>query len=631
MTETTAEKKKILLAFYSKTITSFLKKNLEDNNFEVSTASDGIDAVQKACTVHPDCILVCTDLSVIDPYAFTRIIKNTDYLKDIAVLICSIDDNDIYKFMSDNSICDGNCFLKHCTITKLIKNIHEILQKYENCKKGARRAELSQNEFINLMSNAHDKELFELYVVKQAFNAESKTYDIQTLFDSMCSNLLTIFEYDAFSFIIDGEIHAEFISRSKMLPKSETEDFLQIVRTDHAEAFKDTSSSNWLSVKQYSHTFVPNQKDRNKIRTYENFPLDKKIKGYTAHIAVCKDGIISARTRDRLNKFIYTYYKLMEKALAFNIIAESEQKIEKAFSRFLPPTIIKRIINEEDSLTSSVGEKRQVAILISDIRNFTNISEQNSPEDIVAFLNYFFARMGKIIQKHGGTIDKFMGDAIMALFGAPESYIYNGNRAANAALEMIEDLKNVDTSKLNMGDYKFKVGIGIHYGKPIVGSIGSEEKKEYTVIGDDVNLASRVESLTKLYGTNILITESVKKDIDTVNESVRCNNLIESEEPSLSHITRLIDNVKVKGKSQAVHIYSISSDTSLRSESFLENYRKGLNQYEIGNFKTAQEYFQNALQEYPNDTASHVLLERCKEFFESKPDNWDGAISLTTK
>ena len=239
--------------------------------------------------------------------------------------------------------------------------------------------------------------------------------------------------------------------------------------------------------------------------------------------------------------------------------------------------------------------------------------------------------MGKIIIKHGGTIDKFMGDAIMALFGAPESYIYNGNRAANAALEMTEAIKEIDTSLLNLDGNSFKVGIGINYGSPIAGTIGSEEKKEYTVIGDDVNIASRVESLTKLYGTEILITESVKKDIDSVLEAEKEKTLLKTEEASIPHLIRHIDNVKVKGKSKAVKLYEINTNVNKYSDFFLENYQKGLNQYEMGNFKTAEEYFQKAYSENSCDNAASVMLKRCKEFLLQKPANWDGAISLKIK
>ena len=372
-----------------------------------------------------------------------------------------------------------------------------------------------------------------------------------------------------------------------------------------------------------------------KIKNYEKFPLEgEEASGsilYTAHVGLCRNLLSNSRTRERIGEFIGIYTPLIERTIAFNQIAEAERRIEKAFSRFLPLSVIKGIIKDERSFGESAGEKRQVAILMADIRNFTAISEKKSPEDVVDFLNMFFARMGKIIIAHGGTIDKFMGDAIMALFGAPESYLYNGNRAANAALEMSRATREIDTSILNIGNKEFKIGIGINYGTPIVGALGSEEKKEYTVIGDDVNLASRVESLTKLYGSDILITESVKKDIDAVREAERERLLPQTEEPSLPHLIRHIDNVKVKGKTHAVRIYALSSDEEQFSKTFLDNYMKGLNQYEIGNFKTAGDYFSIANQECPEDKATKELLDRCRRFFIDKPQNWDGAVVLTTK
>ena len=641
------KKKKVLLAIYSKAQTAFLKKSFEEEGFTVITANDGIHAVQRVAAEHPDCALVGTDLPIIDAYAFARIIKNTDFLCDIAVVIGTSDDNENFKFWTNNCLSDASCPLSTAGSGNIIKTVQDAMQKCEGKKKGARKSLNSSVSFIKLLGDAYDKELYGLYVTREAYRIESQRYELKSLVQAMRETLRSIIDFDAFSLILKADQLVEIFLFSEELPGEETEDFKQIARTDFEARSQTIGGNNWQKAQRLEETFTPQHDGKgsaHKIRSYEKFPLgdDEESGGdngirqdgeliYTAHLGLCKDRLSNKRTRERIGEFISIYAPLIAKTVEFNQIAEAERRVEKAFSRFLPPSVIKGIIKDENSFGESAGEKRQVAILMADIRNFTAISEKNKPEDVITFLNMFFAKMGKIIIAHGGTIDKFMGDAVMALFGAPESYIYNGNRAANAALVMSQAAKEMDTSILNMAGKEFRIGIGINYGTPIVGALGSEEKKEYTVIGDDVNLASRVESLTKLYGAEIIITESVKKDIDAVREAVREKELPETEESSLPHLIRHIDNVKVKGKTHAVRIYEISADQNKYTESFMDNYRKGLNQYENGNFKTAGEYFALANKERPDDKAAEELLDRCRKFFIDKPKDWDGAIALTRK
>lgn len=638
MSDNEAGKKKILLAMYSKAQSAFLKKGFEEEGFSVITANDGIRAVQLASAIHPDCALVSTDLPVIDAYAFSRIIKNTDYLRDIAVVIGTADDGENFSFWTNNCKSDASCPLSSAGNGTILKAVREAIESCGKLKKGERKGLSSSVSFIKLLGDAYDKELYGLYVTREAYKIESQRYELKSLIQTMGQTMRSVLDFDAFSLILKGDRLVEIYMFSDQLDDAEIADFKQIARADFDAKSDTVGGNNWQQAWKLQERF---RTDRNKaagskkIRSYEKFPLeDEEAKDgipYTAHLGLCRDLLSNSRTRERLAEFISIYTPLIKKTVEFKQIEEAERRVEKAFSRFLPLSVIKGIIKDESSFGESAGEKRQVAILMADIRNFTAISEKNSPENVVDFLNMFFAKMGKIIIAHGGTIDKFMGDAVMALFGAPESYIYNGNRAANAALEMSRAAKQIDTSLLNMGGNEFRIGIGINYGTPIVGALGSEEKKEYTVIGDDVNLASRVESLTKRYGAEILITESVKKDIDAVREAVKEKELPETEEDSIPHLIRHIDNVKVKGKTHAVRIYALSADDEEFSASFLDNYRKGLNQYEIGNFKTAGEYFLLADKENPGDKATQEMLDRCRKFFKEKPKDWDGAIALTTK
>ncbi|MBQ2528762.1 MAG: adenylate/guanylate cyclase domain-containing protein, partial [Treponema sp.] len=310
---------------------------------------------------------------------------------------------------------------------------------------------------------------------------------------------------------------------------------------------------------------------------------------------------------------------IMENAVMLKGKLKFERNIRKAFSRFVPEQIIDELVEDVASNAGSdkvgVGEKRDVAILFSDIRSFTNISEHNEPEVIVAFLNRYFTTMCTIIKKHGGTIDKFIGDAIMALFGAPVSYEDNARRAVAAAYEMREALSSVPLEDLVLPDgMKFNIGIGIHYGDVIVGSIGSSDKTDYSVIGDNVNLASRLEGLTKTYGSMILVSQAVKDDIG-----------------SDEFVFRPLDDVKVKGKAKAVPIYAIDRSPDEFSEQYRDYYKKGFGLYKQGVFNLAHEYFSNALNEAPDDKACKLMVSRCDEFIKNPPENWDGAIAFNTK
>ncbi len=229
-------------------------------------------------------------------------------------------------------------------------------------------------------------------------------------------------------------------------------------------------------------------------------------------------------------------------AKAFNLMAKGLRERElyrQQFGRYVSRQIADKILaNPEKSFWDA--ERRRVTILFSDIRGFTSMSEKVPPEVIVARLNEYLALMIDIVFKHEGTLDKFIGDAVMALFGAPLSLGNDEERAVRAAVDMQKAAADLSWRWAKQGLPEFKIGIGIHTGEIVVGNIGSEKRMEYSAIGDAVNLASRLESLNKEYKTSTLISEETYNAVKKIAE------------------TRFVDNVNVRGRVEPVTIYEVT-------------------------------------------------------------------------
>lgn len=226
-----------------------------------------------------------------------------------------------------------------------------------------------------------------------------------------------------------------------------------------------------------------------------------------------------------------------------NIEMVKEANAKQMMERYLPSQLVSEFYKNKAQLEPG-GENKEVTILFSDIRSFTKFSEQRSAEEVVLFLNDYLSRMTDVIFRFNGTIDKFIGDAIMTIFGAPFKQDDDALRAVKSAVAMIYELEKLNQKMVNPQD-KLQVGIGIHTGEAIVGNIGSDRRLDYTVIGDNVNLASRIEGLTKHYNCSILISETTYKQVEG---KYSLNDGLEIRE---------IDKVIVKGKSNPITVYEV--------------------------------------------------------------------------
>jgi class 3 adenylate cyclase len=335
-----------------------------------------------------------------------------------------------------------------------------------------------------------------------------------------------------------------------------------------------------------------------------------------------KEGIIILGGLEEIPRILPERLLVQLAAIADNILLRAAglygslnetQIIYRAFSQFLPSAIIDDLLLKESEKALMTGEKRRVTALFSHIRDFDYIIENNEPQRIVEFLNSHFTNMVAIIQWNGGIIDKFIGDAVFAIFGAPISYTDNTPRAARAAMEMIENYHDINLEALNLPPGGFSIGVGLNEGEAIIGNIGCSDKFDYTAIGDTVNLAARLESLTKHYHEDILVSRSV---YNSIHEEMYC---------------RLIDRAKVKGKNESTEIYSLVTDPETYTREWKETYGKGLKMYSLGNWYTAEEYFTRVLTLRPHDRVCEILLERCRDFLENTPTDWDGAVTLNFK
>ena len=284
--------------------------------------------------------------------------------------------------------------------------------------------------------------------------------------------------------------------------------------------------------------------------------------------------------------------------------------LQKAFSSYISPELVSQIVKNPEMLKLG-GEKREVTVLFSDIRGFTTISERFSPETIVNILNKYLGPMTKIVLSNKGTLDKYIGDAIMAIYNAPLDIEDHAFLACKTALEMINELDNVNREFKELGFPPIDIGIGIHTGDVIVGNMGTDIRFDYTAIGDTVNLSSRLESLNKLYKTHIIVSESTK--IKIINNSFKF---------------RQLDMIKVKGKNIPIVIYELNQDLK---EEVINMFHEALKLYRSFKFDRALKYFEILVNDY-NDKTSSVFVVRCQELLDNPPlKDWDGVYIAETK
>ncbi len=299
----------------------------------------------------------------------------------------------------------------------------------------------------------------------------------------------------------------------------------------------------------------------------------------------------------------------------YDLIKENKdrRRIHDMFGQYVPRDHIDKLIEFPHAINTD-GEKREMTVLFSDIRDFTALSEPLTTRQLKTFLNHYLTPITEIIFNNQGTIDKYVGDMVMAFWGAPIHHPLHANQAVIAALEMQQKITKMQNTFIDMGINNIAAGIGIHTGEMNVGDMGSDYRRAYTVLGDAVNLGSRLEGLTKFYGVKILASEETK---------LQC--------PEITF--RYIDNVRVKGKQDAIKIYEPLERTSnITAEQIeqLEKHKHYFAEYLSGKWESARIGFIN-LHENSRDPLYQVYLDRLNVILDEQPTNWDGVYSHTSK
>jgi adenylate cyclase len=300
----------------------------------------------------------------------------------------------------------------------------------------------------------------------------------------------------------------------------------------------------------------------------------------------------------------------------FFIESRGKREISKLFGEYIPPELVEEMAANPQAV-SMEGEKREMTVLFSDIRGFTTISEKLDSKELTDLMNQFLTPLTKVIQQHRGTIDKYMGDAIMAFWGAPLRDANHASNALKAGLAMIQAVRGLDAEFEKRGWPKLNIGVGLNTGEMVVGNMGSEFRRAYTVMGDAVNLGSRLEGLTKEYGVWMIVGEATR-----------------NAGPQ-DWAYRELDSVRVKGKNEPVAIYEPLGpkdqlDPALRND--LARHRGAMKLYRAQLWDQAEAEFFNLSQSGRPHRIYELFLERILFLRDNPPGpNWDGAFTFTHK
>ena len=291
--------------------------------------------------------------------------------------------------------------------------------------------------------------------------------------------------------------------------------------------------------------------------------------------------------------------------------------IKGMFGQYVSKSLVNELLNNPEKLSLG-GVKKNITIMFSDIEGFTTISEKMKPEELVEFINNYLSIMTTIVLEHKGTLDKYLGDSLMAFWGAPLDVENQELQSCRTAILMQKKMDELRSGFSSEAARKVRTRIGINSADVVVGNIGGIERFDYTVMGDGVNLAARLESANKMYGTTVMISEATYAKVED------------------EVFVRVIDKIVVKGKTKPITVYELlglkDNKEAIDEFTIYENYIKGYDKFRSREFEIAKNLFRKSLDENPNDELSKIYLERSENYFLNPPENdWDGVSILKSK
>ncbi len=305
----------------------------------------------------------------------------------------------------------------------------------------------------------------------------------------------------------------------------------------------------------------------------------------------------------------------LQMTYGFFVESRGKRQLAHLFGQYVPPELVEEMSKKMDEINLD-GEMREMSVLFSDVRGFTTISESLEPKELTDYINAFLTPITKVIHDNRGTIDKYMGDAVMAFWGAPLEDKQHALHALNAAINIVERMHLLREEFAEKQWPEIHVGIGVNTGIMNVGNKGSEFRVDYTILGDAVNLGSRLEGLTKLYGVDIITSESTRHEV-----------------PEFEY--RELDRVRVKGKDKPVTIYEplgLLENVDKAERKLLRQFHIGIKQYRAQNWDAAESEIFSLSQQDPDRKIYKIYLDRIMHFRQEPPgENWDGCFTHTSK
>jgi class 3 adenylate cyclase/DNA-binding response OmpR family regulator len=625
------EVKRILVFEDSDIFADMLVEFLRGAGYVTNRAVNGFEGIKQVYTFLPHLIVTDIEMPLFKGYQATRLLKSRKNTRDIPIIMFTTLSEIKDRFWGGQAGADWYIEKSPDNFEKLGDRIKALLAgrpepDFKAISQEGKR--VNDNTLIETVNNLLDHKLFQTTLIGMLTELSGRIGSLEEILRGFFELLTYVCEAEVTSVMIKSADNSLFVytaNRAGFTARI-VDDFTAITIADFNAQFPD-----YKVISKDTVDFYPPGDKKKAIESYVVVPLVSAGEKFaTVHIANAIKEYFSPVIMENLNVFLCAAAPVLANALSLLEMEVLQKKTRQAFARYVPEDVMDEIIRKSQN-SGTQSETRNLAVLFADIRNFTKISEAATAQDLVAFLNAFFALMGNQIINDGGHVDKFIGDAIMAVFGVPKPLPNAAVSAISAAINMIRSLSQVDTRRINMLPGEFSIGIGINYGECVVGNIGFQDKMDYTVIGDTVNIASRLEGTTKQYRHPIIVSEYMyhaAKDF---------------------FIFRKADSVRVMGKNQPVGIYAVYAayaEEEARKEEpalplppalvireeLLNQYNKGLKLFYLREWETARRYFQDALVINPKDYLSLLYLERTEAYIRDPPPaEADITTNLTEK